>query len=150
MTLSEEQRKTLEKIYFDNNGSPGSYSAERPLYLAAKKVDKTLTRKLIREFLKSVDAYVQHKRILRKFKRRSMLVLFPNNVWCADTIYYTFDASVQNKRAKYCLCVYETFSHYGWAEPLLTKSAEQTLIKFKLILAQAKAQPQYLFVDKGK
>ena len=86
--ITEDQKILLEKIYFDSDGRQGAFSSVRPLYLEAKKIDKSITYNIVKEYLKSVTPYVLHKRVLRKFPRRTLLSLFPNNVWCLDTVFY--------------------------------------------------------------
>ena len=150
MTLTDKHRELLEKLYYNAKGEQGAFSAVRPLYLEAKKRDKSITYKLVREFLKSVTPYIRHKRVLRKFFRRSLLVLYPNHVWSMDLVFYLRDASVLNRQAKYCLTVYDCFSHYGFGKYLINKTPQEVLKKFQEIVAQAKALPKYLFVDQGK
>ena len=148
--LSDLQKDLLDRIYFSKDGIQGSFSALKPLYTAAKQQDKSITYKIVREYLKSVTPYLLHKRVIRKIQRRSLLVLYPHAIWSCDLIFYTKDQSVTNKQKKFCLTVQDCFSHYSFAEALTSKSAAEVLQSFQKILRLAKAQPKFLFVDQGK
>ena len=148
--ISQQHKDLLERIYFSINGKEGAYSTLKPLYAAAKRCDKTITYKIVREYLQSVTPYLLHKRVVRKFRRRSLLVLSPHAIWSCDLVFYIKDKSVANQQSKFALTIQDCFSHFSYAAPLVSKSAEEVLKNFQKILQLAKVQPKSLFVDQGK
>ena len=145
--LTSEHKNVLDSIYYDPSGTQGSFSALGPLYHAAKKRDKSITYKIVQEYLDSITPYVLHKRALRTFKRRSILSLYPNHVWGIDLIDYSKDSYM---RRKYAVAVHDVFSHFSYVAPLFSKSLGEVLTHFKTILQSAHAQPKFLLSDKGK
>ena len=144
--ISSDHKNLLDTIYFNTSGIQGSFSTVVPLYQAAKKRDKTITYTIVRRYLLSIKSYLLHKRVLRRFKRRSILSLYPNHVFAIDLLDYSKDA-YRNK--KYVLCCHDVFSHMSYALPLVTKSPSEVLTRFKEILQSVSAQPKFLLADKG-
>lgn len=145
--ISSEYKDLLDSIYYDLSGKQGSFSAVGPLYQAAKKRNKTITYDIVKKYLQTNTSYTLHKRVLRNFKRRSILSLYPNHCWAIDLIDYSKDSY---KRKKYAVVVHDVFTHYSYAAPLYTKSPVEVLTHFKTILQSAHAQPKFLLADKGK
>ena len=149
MEISQDQRNLLDSIYYNEKGGQGAFSTVKPLYREAHKKDSAITYKKVREYLKSVGPYLIHKRILRRFPRRSMLVLYPGHIWAADLVFYINDKSPNNQQKKYLLNVQDVFTKYNYSRPLLNKTAAETLKGFVSILEESKKIPKFLFVDQG-
>ena len=147
-SISEKHKNLLDDIYYSPTGSFGSYSSYRPLYLAARKKDKSISLKIVKAYLLGNDSYLTHRRVLRKFERRSLLQIAPHDTWCLDYVVYLNDKNSNNNHV-YCLNCHDTFSHKSWARSGSTKSAEQTLSLFKQILVEAGTAPKHLFTDQG-
>ena len=145
--LSEAHKNLLESIYYNNSGTLGAFSALNPLYKAAKRRDKTISYKIVRTYLHSLTPYLAHKRVLRRFRRRSILSLYPGNVWSIDLLDYSKEPYLKKK---YVLCVHDVFSHMSYAAPLATKSPVEVLARFKEILNSASSQPLFLLSDRGR
>lgn len=146
--ISDQEKDALDNIYFRGEG--GSFSSVVPLYRAAKKSGlKTITYEKVKEFLRSVPAYQKHRRILRKFPRKSFLVAYCNEIWSLDLIFFNNNKSVQNKQRRYALTTVDCFSRKGYARALVKKTAYETMQAFKDIMKEAGAIPKKIFVDKG-
>ena len=150
MEISEKHKHLLDDIFYNEKGEQGAFGTVKPIYNEAKRRDPTVTFKIIRQYLSSIAPYLLHKRALRKFKRRSMLVLYPGYIFAADLVFYQKDKSVANLQSSYCLNVIDCFSKMGFSKPLVNKSASQCLKAFKEILVEAKMVPRFLFVDEGE
>ena len=147
--ISDQHEKLLNNVYYSPDGTPGSFSSARLLYLEAKRLDKSITFNTVKKYLLQNSSYLSHRRVLRKFERRSFLPIAPHDTWAIDYIVYLKDKGSDNRKVN-CLTCLETFSHYGWAKPAASKSAEETLKVFKEIISEAKTVPKHIFLDQGK
>jgi transposase InsO family protein len=87
-----------------------------------------------------------HKRVVRKFPRRQVLVHGVNETWSADLVDMSKFAK-ENKGYKWILTVIDVLSKYAWAVPLKNKKAETVLMAFQKVLEEAGTAPKYLWVD---
>ena len=147
--IKDTHKALLDKLYYKLDGSTGSFSAALPLYQAARKIDKSVSLKLVKQYLKGNLPYLLHKRAIRKFPRKSLLTISPNNTWSCDLIFYISDKKSNNNKT-YCLNVIDNFTHKAYSRALKNKTAEETLFQFKDIIKQANARPKRLFLDRGK
>ena len=89
-----------------------------------------------------------HKPIRKKFKKRRVYTKGVDAIWAADLVdMQAFSRS--NKGYKYILMIIDTFSKYGWAIPLKTKSGVDVTKAFSNLWNHQKP-PQRLWTDKGK
>ena len=100
------------------------------LYLMGDK--KLLTKELTRP-------------ITRKFKRRSVITTYINDIWGADLLDVS-TMSKQNNNCKFLLIIVDIYSRYAYAIPLKNKSGEEVLQGFSSI----NTTPKNLWVDEGK
>ena len=117
--LTEDKRNFLDNIYFDPSGQSGSFGSVRPLYYAAKKRNSSVTFQDIKDYLKRIRSYNRHRRILRKFSRRSFLAVAPNDFWQCDVIYLNPMKVISkryNKSKNYGVTVCDVFSKKGYVE----------------------------------
>ena len=138
--ISPEKKVVLDAIYFDDTGSAGSYSSFKPLYLVAKKKNPSIRASDVKDYLKSVRAYVQHKRILRKITRRKYLIFAPFEYFQLDVIYLQPMSVISKKGShakNYGLTVVDAFTKKGYVELLYKKSAPECLEAFKIIIEKA-------------
>ena len=63
-----------------------------------------------------------HKRAVKKFRRRKVIVQKIDEIWAMDLASLESLASF-NDGYKYMLCVIDVFSKYAWAVPLKNKTA---------------------------
>ena len=150
--ISLEKKKLLDRIYFNDNGEAGSYSSYRPLYLVAKKKNPNIRGNDVKEYLKSVRAYVQHKRILRKITRRKYLIFAPFEYFQADVIYLQPMSVITKKGShakNYGLTVVDAFTKKGFVELLYKKTAPECLVAFQKIIQKLQRLPRICQVDGG-
>ena len=148
MSISESHKNLLDEIYYSTTGSAGAFSPLRPLYIAAKQRDKSIKLATVRSYLLANNSYLLHRRVLRRFPRRSLLVFMPHDIWCLDYAVYIRDKG-SNQNRVYSLNCIDAFSHKSWARPGTRKTALQTLENFKDIIKTAKILPKHLFTDEG-
>lgn len=150
MILSQEKKDLLNRIYFDqdNKRNEGAFGSAQSLYRASHAVDKSITYNIVKIYLRSIKSYISHKRVLRRFPRRSLLILFPNDVWASDLIFYD-DKSVNNLQQIGAINCIDCFSKKAWSRSIGNKTAKEILLKFKEIITEASATPRKLFVDQG-
>ena len=60
--IKDTHKALLDKLYYKLDGSTGSFSAALPLYQAAKKIDKSVSLKVVKQYLKGNLPYLLHKR----------------------------------------------------------------------------------------
>lgn len=89
-----------------------------------------------------------HKPVVRKFERRKVKVYEVNEIWAADLVDMRLYEK-ENDGYKYSLNVIDCFSKFVWIEPLKTKSGENVLNAFNIILGKSGKIPNFLWVDKG-
>ena len=102
-----------------------------------------MSKKEIHEITKEV-----HKSIIRKFPRRKVIVNGIDDVWSLDLVEMQQFAN-ENNGYKYMLTCIDCFSRYAWAEPIITKTAENVLKALQKIISQSKRMPEKLWCDKG-
>lgn len=90
-----------------------------------------------------------HRRVVRKFQRRSVIVAGINHTWGADLVDMSEWAS-QNDGYKWMLVVVDIFTRYAYVEPMKTKTAREVLATFKKIVRDAGTKPRFLWSDRGK
>ena len=88
MKISKNQKELLDEIFYSYDGNPGAFSTVKALYHESHSRDSKISYKIVKEYLKSIQPYNLHKRVLRRFKRRKLLSLYPfqvksgQNHWC--------------------------------------------------------------------
>lgn len=89
-----------------------------------------------------------HKPARKNFPRRRVIMIGIDNLWQADLAEMGNHAS-ENKGFKFILLVMDTFSKFGWAEPIKNKTGEEVTKAFQKILNKGRA-PKNLQTDNGK
>ena len=147
--LDPEIKDLLKSIYYSSTGSAGSFSSSLPLYRVAKKQNDKVTHAQVKLFLQSNKSYVTHKRALRKFPRKRMLVFFPGEIFAADLIFFSGKSSPSNLHKTSAINVIDCFTKLAFSRALHSKKSSEVLENFQSILSEAKVIPKYLFVDDG-
>ena len=89
-----------------------------------------------------------HKRKIRNFRRRPIIVPGPYHSISADLIDYQM-FSRKNHGYKYILCVVDMFSRYNYVRPLHGKTAQEVAGKLEEIIGSMKFVPRFFTSDKG-
>ena len=128
-TASQVPKVSFEDIYLDEK-NPASYSSNVHAFMSQKR---------------SISL---HKRKIRNFQRRPIIVPGPFHSICADLIDYSM-YSRQNHGYKYILCIVDMFSRLNFVRPLKTKKAEEVAGKIEEIISDMQFIPRFFTSDKG-
>lgn len=96
-----------------------------------------------------IIAKEKHKPVIRKFKRRKVITLAPNETWAGDLVDMNDQAEL-NKGYRYMLNVIDIYSRFAWIAPMKKKDADSTVEAFQKIVKEAKTTPTNFWVDEGK
>lgn len=97
---------------------------------------------------KSIFASEIHKRAVKKFPRRRVIVHGIDDVWAIDLA--SMESLISyNDGYKYILCIIDVFSKYAWAVPLKNKTAATVLEAIKEVVKKSKRICQKIWVDQG-
>lgn len=89
-----------------------------------------------------------HKRAIKKFTRRKVMVKFVNEIWGIDLIEMPKDINEYNEN-KFIFCVIDCFSRFVYCVAMKNKKAETTIEALKLVVKKAKAIPKKIWADEG-
>jgi len=139
--------KLLEKLYYNINqgGSLGSVDA---LYHAAKKQNKKVTKRQVREWLKTQRVYSLHRPARKQFRRNRVIVGSMDAVWELDLIDVQ-SLKKYNNNNRFILCCIDVLSKYAWAVPLKDKTGATLIHAFQQILNESGRQPEKIHSDRG-
>ena len=142
--------KLLSEIYY-NIGGVASLSGVQAVHREAeKRLGRKIPQKLVCNWLNKQYVYKRHKRVRKpKGKRLPTVPIIRTNTGVAfDCDLAMFDKS----RYKYSLICVDQMSHFGYAQPMVNKSAETTSKAMqKLIETQAKGKyPISVRTDRGQ
>lgn len=87
-----------------------------------------------------------HRRVVRKFQRRKVIVHRMDEIWGIDL------ASMETSAFdgyKFILCIIDVFSKYVWCVPLKNKMATTVLNAVKDVVKQSDRIPEKIWVDQG-
>ena len=134
--MDQKIARRLEKLYYDAR-NPASFSGIDAIYREVnkrRKKSKVITRKEIREWLKTQDSYTLHKPARRRMKRGRVIVSSIDSLWQADLADLS-SLSQFNDDFKWILVVIDVFSKYLWCVSLKSKAAPEVVRGFKEILS---------------
>ena len=123
------QRASYDDIYTDPKNA-ASYSSNVKAFMAQKK---------------SISL---HKRKIRNFSRRPIIVPGPYHSISADLIDYK-RFSRKNHGYKYILCIVDMFSRMNYVRPLHSKKASEVASKIDDIITSMQFVPRFFTSDKG-
>ena len=126
---SKDPQNELKDIYLDPK-NPASYSSN------------------VKAFMQQHASISVHKRRIRNFTRRKIIVPGPFHSISCDLIDYTMYGA-QNSGYKYILCVIDMFSRYSYVKPLKNKTAELVAEKLDEIIKSMQFVPKFFTSDKG-
>ena len=81
-----ENQESLLKSIFYNVKYPASFTSIRNIYNEAKKQDKNITFKNVKDWLSGEFTYTLHKPIRKKFKRNPIIAEHIDRQWEADLV----------------------------------------------------------------
>jgi transposase InsO family protein len=137
----------LKRIYQDPASTGGLGSVDR-LYRAAIVENPKITKKRVVQFLSGVDEYTMHKPLRHKFERRPTLSPGLDAIWQIDLVIMPKLASF-NDGYQNVLMAIDIFSRYGFAEPMVSKSAAEAARALEIIMQRSGRVPRKICSDKG-
>ena len=141
------KKDLLISIYFDP-AHPSSFSSVKKLYTAAKARNLNITLRDVQLFLQNIRTYTSFKPVQRNFQRRKIIVRGKNDQWQLDLIVIP-KLREYNDGYVNILAVIDCFSRFAYVEPMISKSANETLLAFKRILRRARTKPRLIQTDLG-
>ena len=145
--LTEQE---LRNIYYDP--SEGYQSAEK-LYQKAKEKGLNVSRRAVRDWLKTQDTYSRYKPIVRKHKYRKTYVKNLADQMQLDLVDMGKYGN-KNKGYRWILTAVEILSRYAFAIPVYRKNTENMTKAVGLLLESFKKRfgkyPNYIQFDEGK
>ena len=102
----------------------------------------------VKAFMAQKQSISLHKRKIRNFPRRPIIVPGPYHSICADLIDYQ-RFSRKNHGYKYILCIVDMFSRMNYVRPLHTKRASEVAGKIDEIIISMPFVPRFFTSDKG-
>ena len=136
----------MKRLYYDPD-SPAAFTTLEPLYRAARQRGLKITRRAVRDWLKTQDTYTLHRPARRRFPRNRVIVGGIDSQWQADLVDMAA-LSRANDGYRYLLTCIDILSKYAWVVPLRTKTGAQLIEAFETIFATGR-RPQHLQTDEG-
>ena len=102
----------------------------------------------VHAFMQQKTSISLHKRKIKNFKRRKIVVPGPFHSISCDLIDYQMYAT-KNSSYKYILCCIDMFSRFAYAKPLKNKTAEIVSKELDDILMSMQFVPKFFTSDKG-
>ena len=139
----------LARIYNDPS-NPGSYGGVNALLRRARVEDSSATKEDVAKFLRKQDGYTMHRRVVRRFKRRSYKVSEPNRIVQADLADMQLLAK-HNDGYRFILVVIDAFSRVLYVRALKNKTAQSLRAAFEDLFANElrDAKLKFIHTDAG-
>lgn len=147
-TTSEEKNAELTKIYSDY-AKPAGFTGRDQVWREAKKIDPTITKQDVQNFLETNLTYTQHKPKRVRFKR---LKTIPDG-YMTDLQADLGDfqrLSHKNKGYKYLLLAVDVLTRQVFVSPIKNKSFASMKEGFEEIFQQMPLKPSQIFTDQGR
>ena len=136
----------LKKIY-ENVAHPAAFSSVYKLYKAAQNEDPSITQRQVIDWLNKNHAYTLHRRIVKKFYRRPVLVRGPQYQYQADLLFFK-SLFHSNRGIRYLLTVIDCFSRFACIVGVKSKESAGVLEALKQAF-EFMGYPKKLQTDKG-
>ncbi|XP_015793694.1 uncharacterized protein LOC107370222 [Tetranychus urticae] len=146
----KKQRKVKrlqERSPYNLRDNPASFASADKLFQEARKIDASLKKDEVIEWLKSQLTYTLHKPVRRNFSRNRIIVSSIDEQWEADLVEMQ-EFAQQNNGYRYIITIIDSFSKYAWAFPIKQKTALAVTKVFTELFKLRK--PVSLRTDKGK
>ncbi len=130
----------LEIKYFTPS-HPGSFSGIDKFF---RGQNGKASRKQVKNFLKSHDAYTYHAPVRYRFPRNRVVVAGMNQLYDTDLLSMQ-SLSAQNDQFSWILTAIDVFSKYTFCEPLKTKTSQEVTEAFRRILVRARKEGRRFF-----
>nr|CAD2207737.1 unnamed protein product [Meloidogyne enterolobii] len=147
METSSRVEMILDKLYNDP-ANPAGFAGVNQLWTEARKIDASIKKKDVEEYLQGHRTYTIHRPRRVHFSRS---ITYPSgymtDVQCDLADFQKL--SRQNHGKKYALVAIDVLSKRVFAEPVRTKKSNDMIDAFENILARMEMHPHRIFSDKG-
>ena len=140
--------KLLQTLYEDFSSSPAAFTGVEALLREARKLNASIKREHVQDFLVRHSTYTLHKRARRKFARLPTLPAGLHTDWQADLCILA-NLARHNRGFRYLLVCVDVLSRRIFVEPIKTKRGEDIIQAFRSIFKRARAIPLKLYSDEG-
>jgi len=140
-----KKEQYLRDLYY-NPVSEVSYSNITELWDKIKFDNKKIKYNELKSWLLDQPTYQIHKKILKNYTTRKVMVSYIDQQWQADLIDMS-NLEEHNKSYFWILNVIDIFSRYVWSKPIKNKSGIEVTNAFKLIFKEA--IPEKIQFDQG-
>ena len=135
-TVSQREEEEKLEDYFQP-GKPGSFSGADKFHRSLE--GGKISRREIRDFLKSKDPYSLHFPVRHRFPRSRVVVASMGQMFDGDLLFMT-DLREQNDGWAYILTCIDSLSKMAFCERLKTKTSTEVAGAFRKVLERAKGQ----------
>ena len=115
-----ENTDLIKKVFF-SLGEAGSLGGVEKVFVAAKKLDPTITRSQVKNVLSSLESYTLHKPVKRIKKTRPYLSSGINEYFQMDLFVMNEELARANRRKFILFCI-DAFSRKIFARSLISKT----------------------------
>ena len=137
----------LNDVY-TNPESPACFAGVNKVFKEAKKRNKRITMKHVRDFLAKQDAYTLHRDVRRRFKRNMTVTSGIDIDWQADLADMQ-RLKKENNGFTFILVIVDVLSRFAFAEPIKRKTTEMVAEAFERIMKRSGRRCWLLTTDRG-
>ena len=137
----------MNEVYTNLNNI-GALSSVKKLYADYKKIDKNITLKDVKEFLKSKDSYTLHFKNRKKFTRRKYMVSKPGITICVDVAYMK-EYKNENDGFQFLVFFIDLFSRFLYIYPAKNIKSQTIVDIMKIFLNESIYNYEKVFTDAG-
>jgi hypothetical protein len=145
--MSAAINKLLHDVFY-NEKSPAYMAAASAVFAEARRRNKTVTRKIVDDYLAGEETSTLHKPVRKKFTRNRTVASGLHSDWQADLACLE-KLQKFNDGNCFILTVIDVLSCFSCAVPICTKKPEAVRDAFKTIVASSGAKCWRLFSDEG-
>ena len=151
--LTEEQNQFLADLYYNKHGAAGAFMGIDGLYKTARRLDKTIKRADVTDFLNHQSIYQTHFDDTQT-RHRDFLKSAPKRVWHVSSLgFIGFDVLYLQQKLKgpfpFLMVGVDLFSTKIYASFLKTLDAKTGLAAIKRLLTQIEYPVISIVSDRG-
>jgi hypothetical protein len=139
----------LNQLYRDPIRSPAAFAGVDALWNEAKKIDDTITKRQVRDFLAKQRTYtVHHPRRVRLQRAKTVAAGYLTDVQCDLADFQNIKK--ENDGFAYLLVTIDVLSKRVFVEPIRNKAVPEMQRAFEAVLARMEMYPHRIYSDKGR
>jgi hypothetical protein len=139
----------LSQLYKDPIRSPAAFAGVDALWNEAQKIDHTITKKQVREFLAKQRTYtVHHPRRVRLPRNKTVAAGYMTDVQCDLADFQ--NVKKENEGFAYLLVTIDVLSKRVFVEPVRNKAVPEMKRGFEAVLSRMEMLPHRIYSDKGR